>query len=797
MEGNTDPAFPPQHEVADLLPEYELAPRPLSQTNMSQVYPAVEPRLYNRRVAVKVMDRNLAGDTRFRERFRREVRVLSTLSHPNIVEVYTASAADADLLYLVMPFAEHDLRRLLADGPLDLATTVHVIGQVAAALDYALEHGVVHRDVKPGNILLTGTARHVYLCDFGIAKEISGENLTRAGEFYGTAHYAPPERLGADESDDPELDRRGEVYSLGALLYHCLTGRRPFDYADMNAVLAAQQKGELPRVSELRAGLPELLDHVVRTALDPKPTKRYRSCTELAEALAAAAASAGAAPGTRHGWIERARQRLDRLWRTKRRLVVSGAAAALVIILTAVVVPQLGGGVGDEPGEDVLARIPARLRADCQIADPATGSPAATEVVSCSDGSQQVTFSLFDELPAMDEAYTEALGQAEVSRGSGDCTVAAGAEHRYPGAGPAIGRVLCFSRDGSTSVVWTDNAARTMARSSRRDIDDVGLAGSWATWVGLPSFPTADEKALIDLVGLENCRRAPSGGLETFRNVLAAIDCPSPDDGANTISYYRFADLDGLQHTYNSHVNEVGAPSEVYCGDGTARGFLGNNRLDLRSIEIGGLLCYQGQQDTPVIEWTIEPLLLMTRGTGAEPEALASWWRQYYGFEPFAGQVIEAINANAEPAFPTPQEKALLDRIPAPSRVDCMRPPRQQVEQNVQDEPVAAVVCGPTRGAGIVFYYQLSDTASMNSGYDWNTDISGPDCTAGAPDFRGNAPYSRGGATGRLACATNSTGSPFLIWTDDQHNILAFAFKGSDAPLLIDWWQSEAGPVPG
>ncbi|MCI2416057.1 serine/threonine protein kinase [Saccharopolyspora sp. K220] len=793
MEGSTDPAFPSQHEVADLLPEYELAPLPLSQTNMSQVYPAVEPRLYNRRVAVKVMDRNLAEDTRFRERFLREVRVLSTLSHPNIVEVYTASTPNADLLYLVMPFADHDLQRLLNDGPLDLSTTVHIIGQVAAALDYALDHGVVHRDVKPGNILLTGAARHVYLCDFGIAKELSGENLTKAGEFYGTVHYAPPERLSEADSDDPALDRRGEVYSLGALLYHCLTGQRPFDFADMSAVVAAQQRGDLPRVSELRDGLPEALDHVVRKALDPKPTKRYASCTELAEALAAAVAT----QGTRLSWADQVQQRLTRIWRTNRRLVVSAAAAALVVVLTAVIVPQLGTDVGDEPSDDLLARIPAGLRASCQIADPATGAPAASDVVSCSDGSQQVTFSLFDQLPDMDRSYADALNRAEVSRGSGDCTVAAGAEHRYPGAGPTLGRVLCYSRDGSTSVVWTDNAARTVARASRRDIDDVGLASSWATWVGLPSFPTAEEKSLIDLVGLENCRRAPSGGLESFRNVLAAIDCPSPDDGANTISYYRFADLDGLQHTYNSHVNEVGAPSEVYCGDGAARGFLGNNRLDLRSIEIGGLLCYRGPQDTPVIEWTIEPLLLMTRGTGAEPEALASWWRQYYGFEPFAGQVIEAINANAKPAFPTPQEQALLNRIPEASRVDCMRPPQQQIELNVQDQPVAAVVCGPTRGAGIVFYYQLPDTASMNSSYEWNTDITGPDCNTGPPDFRGNAPYARNGTTGRLSCAMNDTGNPFLIWTDDQQKILTFAFKGSDPPVLLDWWRSQAGPIPG
>jgi hypothetical protein len=594
------------------------------------------------------------------------------------------------------------------------------------------------------------------------------------------------------------------------VLHHCLTGHPPFGYADAAAVFWAQQHGVQPRVSELRADLPAALDHVVLTAMDPQPDRRYRTCAELADALVRAAGPAlghpreagppaaglAAPPADRPA----APRSPDRRWRPSRPTAIAAGAVAVAMILAGavagfVLAPRLGGAT-DTPSAEQLARIPEPLRGDCQLADAATGTPGSSEVVTCLDGDQQVTFSLFDQLPPLDDAYAEAIGQAEIARGSGDCTVATGAEHRYPGAGEPAGRVLCYSREGATSVVWTDDAARTVARASGRDTAELALEEAWAAWVQLPPYPTPDEQALVDLVELTSCHRPLAGSLETFRSLQAAVECDSPDEGVNRLSYYQFADLDGLERTYNSHVSDVDAPPEVYCGDGSAPDFLGEAGLDLRSVDIGRMLCYRGPQEAPTFEWTFEPLEVMGRAVGTEPEELADWWRGYYGWEPPTAAISEAVNRGAQPAFPDPHERALLERIPAPSEVNCMRPPQQQIDRNVRVDPVAALVCGPTRGASIVFYYQFDDAADLAADFEWNTDISGPDCTAEPPDFHGNAAYSRGdGASGRLACSTNDNGTTTLIWTDDRRKILVFAFQGGSPATALDWWRSEAGPA--
>ena len=241
-------------------------------------------------------------------------------------------------------------------------------------------------------------------------------------------------------------------------------------------------------------------------------------------------------------------------------------------------------------------------------------------------------------------------------------------------------------------------------------------------------------------------------------------------------------------------MSTTGAPAGVYC-DGETPGFRGDSKLDLRSAPIGSLLCYRTRSETPVIEWRLEPLLLMGRVTGPDPTQLSGWWNDYYGSGPPTSELVAAINKQADPDFPSPPERALLRHVPTPSSVDCMRTPRSQIERNVKSTPVAAVVCGPTPGAGIVFYYQFDDSAALRDDYRRNTDISGPDCTKRPKDFVGDAPYKRGGTTGRLACGMSPNGNPYLIWTDDRRKIIVFAFSGTNRTSLVDWWRSGAGPI--
>ncbi|HEY1095022.1 MAG TPA: serine/threonine-protein kinase [Glycomyces sp.] len=297
MDDTASP-FPSHEKLARLLPGYAFDPEPLNTSNMSQVHLATDTRLHHRKVAVKIIADYLAAHPVYRKRFLREIQLMASLEHPNIMYVITAAAQDSELLYFVMPRAQHDLKTLLATGRLDLAETADAIAQTARALDHAHDRGVVHRDVKPGNILF-GPDGHVYLTDFGVAKAHYGEDLTTLGESIGTRGYTAPEVFAAGAAGAPTADppaaarmlpctpreRSGDVYSLGAVSYHCLTGRRPFDQPDENAALDAQRRGDLAPVSAHRDRLPAELDAVVAKAMHLDPDQRYDTCGELAAAL--------------------------------------------------------------------------------------------------------------------------------------------------------------------------------------------------------------------------------------------------------------------------------------------------------------------------------------------------------------------------------------------------------------------------------------------------------------------------------------------------------------------------------
>src|SRR4051794_30921165 len=197
-----------------------------------------------RKVALKVLHEQLAQDQAFRERFFRESLLAVELDHhPNIVPVYDAGEADGHF-YIAMRYIEGtDLKQKLADGPLSPADAVGVIAQVGSALDLAHRSGLVHRDVKPGNVLLPeGRVDHVYLADFGLTKETAAEqSLTQVGQFLGTLYYAAPEQI-----EGKDLDGRSDQYALGCMLYECLTGQPPFT-GEMQAIIGAHLTRPAPK----------------------------------------------------------------------------------------------------------------------------------------------------------------------------------------------------------------------------------------------------------------------------------------------------------------------------------------------------------------------------------------------------------------------------------------------------------------------------------------------------------------------------------------------------------------------
>jgi serine/threonine-protein kinase len=295
------------HQLGDTFAGYEIE-EVLGRGGMSEVVRAKNPKLGNV-VALKLLAPELAEDDLFRERFVRESRIAASLDHPNVLPIHDAGEADG-VPYIAMRFVDGpNLGELLKRGELPLSHAVSIVGQVAGALDVAHERGLIHRDVKPANILIdryTGAdaAPHVYLADFGVAKHtLSRSGLTTTGEFVGTIDYVAPEQI-----EGKTIDARTDVYSLGCVFYECLTGKKPFDRDSNVAVMYAHLMEPPPAPSEEREGLPAEVDAVVAKALAKAPEDRYATCGELAAAARAAladttsagaiATSAGAVSGT-------------------------------------------------------------------------------------------------------------------------------------------------------------------------------------------------------------------------------------------------------------------------------------------------------------------------------------------------------------------------------------------------------------------------------------------------------------------------------------------------------------------
>lgn len=251
----------------------------IGRGGMGVVYRAYDLRL-KRPVALKLVAPPLARDEQFRERFARESELVMSLEHPNVVPIYDAGDVDSRV-YLAMRLVDGtDLRSLLrAEGPLEPERAVAICIQIAAALDAAHARGLVHRDVKPSNVLLDSSG-HVYLADFGLTRTLDDEGNGASDEHaVGTPAYLAPEQL-----EGRPADGRADVYSLGCVLFECLTGEPVFVRDSRLAVAWAHLEEEPPQPSRRRAGLPEAIDAVVGRALAKDPEQRFATCSELVAA---------------------------------------------------------------------------------------------------------------------------------------------------------------------------------------------------------------------------------------------------------------------------------------------------------------------------------------------------------------------------------------------------------------------------------------------------------------------------------------------------------------------------------
>jgi eukaryotic-like serine/threonine-protein kinase len=385
--------------------QYQLE-RELGRGGMGVVFLARELSL-DRLVAIKVLPPHLAADATLRERFLREARTAAQLSHPNIVPIYRADVLD-DVAWFAMGFIDGEslAERLQARGPLPPAEVVRFLREAAWALAYAHARGVVHRDVKPENIMVERGSGRVVVTDFGIARDTRASGLTADGMVMGSVHYMSPEQVAGGE-----LDGRSDLYALGVVAFRLLSGRLPFDAPQASAVLLMQATKAAPSLREVAPTVPTALAAVVDRCLRKDPAERYPHGEALAEALTQALQAVRTDPtgspevvlsedAAKAVWLRAAQLQADAARRVRERTQQAEAYATGVqpsaptggYRRVDVEAAAVEAGIGAEFVQLAMAELPSAAEGGgVVVADGAPRDRLATFIVGTTDRSLQVT----------------------------------------------------------------------------------------------------------------------------------------------------------------------------------------------------------------------------------------------------------------------------------------------------------------------------------------------------------------------------------------------------------------------
>jgi serine/threonine protein kinase len=431
----------------------------IGRGGMGVVYRAYDLRL-RRPVALKLVAPSLVLDSRFRERFAREVELVMSLEHPNVVPIYDAGDVDGRL-YLAMRLVDGtDLGSLLrTEGALESSRALSICAQIASALDAAHARGLVHRDVKPSNVLLD-SSEHVYLADFGLTRRLGDKDVDPGEErSLGTPAYLAPEQL-----DGQSVDGRADVYSLGCLLYECLTGERVFPRDSRLAVAWAHLEEAPPRASRRAAGLPEAVDVPISKAMAKDPAERYATCAALISAVDEALG------------FRRSPRRLRRMALPLAAGVLVAAAAAFTVVLVTGSDHKAKAASSLFARDNTLARIdPATNRVSAIIdvgASPSLAAAGGQSVWVYNQGDSTIS-EIDTETNRVRKTTPVAVAVVDVSRFAGPVLAA-----------DASGAWFVDGGSGGDPPLLTRIPADGRKQEYRLDLKPTGVAvGAGAVWV--------------------------------------------------------------------------------------------------------------------------------------------------------------------------------------------------------------------------------------------------------------------------------------------------------------------------
>ncbi len=344
MEDLTGKQFGPYQIVA-----------PLGEGGMASVYKAYQPAM-ERYVALKVLPRHFAEDPQFTARFQREAKILAQLQHPYILPVFDSGQAEG-YSYIVMPFVQSGtLTDLLMGQPLPLPLIRQIITQIGEALSYAHARGLIHRDVKPSNVLMD-EGGNCLLADFGLARIVeSSVNLTASGSLVGTPAYMSPE-----QGSGQKVDARSDIYALGVILYELVTGRVPYKAETPVAVIFKHIQDPLPSARELNPELPEAIERIILKALSKSPEDRYQTAGDMVHAIQAAISDVPSIPAKEPTLKHHRTETQDRALIASQKALPLWARVAIGLVTLSVIAGGLFAALGRE--SNPATQVPAQITA--------------------------------------------------------------------------------------------------------------------------------------------------------------------------------------------------------------------------------------------------------------------------------------------------------------------------------------------------------------------------------------------------------------------------------------------------